>query len=132
MRPVRLFTLRCAIAVGVFATLAGCATKFDYNGNPIYLLQYGQPLDNAVDYSNPRLPILPRGRPVDPLWEIPSPYEYNDLSRYSWLNVPAPDVLTARLGDNAGCASTCSSTAVGVRMLAYADLGDLRRLSVIR
>lgn len=123
---------RFALAAGIVVLLAGCATKFDYNGKPIYFLQYGQPTDNAVDYSNPRLPILPRGRPVDPLWNIPSPFEYNDLSRYSWLNTPAPDVPLARLGDNAGCAPTCASNAFSVRMLARADVGDGSRLPVIR
>jgi len=125
-------SLRFALAAGALALLAGCATKFDYNGNPIYFLQYGQPTDNATDYSNPRLPILPRGRPVDPLWDIPNPYEYNDLSRYSWLKAPPADVLVARLGDNAGCASTCASNAFGVRMLARADVGDFSRPTVIR
>lgn len=132
MSSIQRMSLRCAVAMGVLALLAGCSTKFDYNGRPIYFLQYGQPTDNAVDYTNPRLPILPRGRPVDPLWDIPDPYEYNDLSRYSWLDTPAPDVLTARLGDNAGCASTCASTAIGVRMLARADVSDFSRVPVIR
>jgi hypothetical protein len=132
MSIIHRLSLRCVVAAGALALLAGCATKFDYNGNPIYFLQYGQPTDNAIDYSNPRLPILPRGRPVDPLWEVPSPYEYNDLSRYSWLNTPPADVLVARLGDNAGCASTCASNAVGVRMLARADVGDFSRPTVIR
>ena len=132
MSAVHRMSLRFALAAGILALLAGCATKFDYNGNPIYFLQYGQPTDNAVDYSNPRLPILPRGRPVEPLWNIPNPYDYNDLSRYSWLNTPPPDVLVARLGDNAGCAPTCASNAFGVRMLARADVGDISRLPVIR
>lgn len=132
MSSIQRLSLRCAVAMGVLALLAGCSTKFDYNGRPIYFLQYGQPTDNAVDYSNPRLPILPRGRPVDPLWDVPNPYDYNDLSRYSWLDMPAPDVLTARLGDNAGCASTCASTAIGVRMLARADVSDISRVPVIR
>ncbi len=132
MSAIHRRLLRFALAAGALAVLAGCATKFDYNGNPIYFLQYGQPTDNAIDYSNPRLPILPRGRPVDPLWEVPSPYEYNDLSRYSWLNAPPADVLVARLGDNAVCASTCASNAFGVRMLARADVGDFNRATVIR
>ncbi len=132
MRAIHRLSLRFALAAGVLALLAGCATKFDYNGNPIYFLQYGQPTDNAVDYSNPRLPVLPRGRPVEPLWNIPSPYEYNDLSRYSWLSTPPEDELIARLGDNVGCASTCASNAFGVRMLARADVGDISRLPVIR
>lgn len=132
MSVIHRMSLRCAVAAGALALLAGCATKFDYNGNPIYFLQSRQPTDNAIDYSNPRLPILPRGRPVDPLWDIPSPHEYNDLSRYSWLNAPPADVLVARLGDNAGCASTCASDAFGVRMLARADVGAFSRPSVIR
>lgn len=132
MSAIHRMSLRCAVAAAALALLAGCATKFDYNGNPIYFLQYGQPTDNAIDYSNPRLPVLPRGRPVDPLWDIPSPYDYNDLSRYSWLNSPPSDVLIARLGDNAGCASTCATNALGVRMLARADVGDFSRPSVIR
>lgn len=132
MRAIHRGSLRFALAAGALALLAGCATKFDYNGNPIYFLQKGQTTDNAIDYSNPRLPILPRGRPVEPLWEVPSPYDYNDLSRYSWLHVPPSDVLVARLGDNPGCASTCASNAFGVRMLARADVGGLSRPSVIR
>jgi hypothetical protein len=132
MSAIHRRLLRFALAAGTLAMLAGCSTKFDYNGNPIYILQYGQPTDNAIDYSNPRLPVLPRGRPVEPLWDVPSPYEYNDLSRYSWLNAPPTDVLVARLGDNAACASNCASNAFGVRMLARADVGDFSRATVIR
>jgi hypothetical protein len=132
MSIIHRMSPRLVLAAAVLALLAGCSTKFDYNGNPIYFLQYGQPTDNAVDYTNPRLPILPRGRPVDPLWNIPNPYDYNDLSRYSFLTTPPPDVLTARLGDNGSCASTCASNAIGVRMLARADVGDYSRLPVIR
>lgn len=132
MRSIHRMSLRFALAAAVLTLLAGCATKFDYNGNPIYFLQYGQPTDNAVDYSNPRLPILPRGRPVEPMWPLPSPNDYNDLSRYSWLKLPPPDVLVARLDDNTSCAPTCASNAFSVRMLARADVGDFSRLPVIR
>ena len=133
MHPIlRRLSLRSTFAVGALALLAGCSTKFDYNGNPIYLLQGGKQTDNAVDYSNPRLPILPRGRPVDSLWEIPSPYEFNDLSRYSWLHTPPPGALVARLGDNAGCAASCASIANGLRLVARADDRDIGRITVIR
>jgi len=134
MHPVlRRLTWRTTMAVGVLVLLAGCATKFDSNGNPVYLLQFGQQWDNAVDYSNPRLPILPRGRPVEPLWTIPSPYEFNDLSRFSQLQNPLPDTVIARVGDNVDCAAaSCASNANGLRLVARADVRDTGRQSVIR
>lgn len=124
--------LRSFVAVGALALLAGCATKFDTNGNQVYFFQFGQQWDNAIDYSNPRLPILPRGRPVDPLWNVPSPYEFNDLSRYSQLHNPLPDTLILRVGDNADCAATCASNANGLRLVARADVRDTGRQSVLR
>jgi len=134
MHPVlRRLSCRTTMAVGALALLAGCATKFDYNGNPVYLLQFGQQWDNAVDYSNPRLPILPRGRPVEPLWNIPSPYEFNDLSRFSQLPNPLQDTLIASVGDNANCAAaSCASNANGLRLVARADVRDTGRQPVIR
>jgi len=124
--------LRCALAAGALALLAGCATRYDYNGQPYYFLQFGQSSDNAIDYSNPRLPILPRGRPVDPLWEPPSPFEFNDLSRWSRLDVLPLETLIAQVGDNPGCAASCASNANGLRLVARADLRDNGRVSVIR
>ncbi len=124
---------RTATAICALALLAGCATKFDFNGNPVYLLQFGQQWDNAVDYSNPRLPILPRGRPMEPLWELPSPYEFDDLSRFSHLQTPLQDKTIASVGDNAHCAAAfCASNANGLRLVARADLRDTRGQPVIR
>lgn len=134
MRAIHcLPAFRSIVAMSALALLAACATKFDYNGNPVYFLQFGQQWDNAVDYSNPRLPILPRGRPVEPLWNIPDPYEFNDLSRWSFLQDPLPTTLIAQVGDNAGCAAaSCASNANGLRLVARADLRDTGRQSVIR
>lgn len=133
MRAIHcLPAVRSIIALGAVALLAGCATKFDYNGNPVYFLQFGQQWDNAVDYSNPRLPVLPRGRPVEPLWNIPNPYEFNDLSRFSQLNDPLQNTVVARVGDNADCAASCAPNANGLRLVARADVRDTGRQSVIR
>ena len=71
------------------ALLAGCATRFDAQGREIYVWQFGQDTSRDVDYSNPRLPVLPKWRPRRRLWPMPSPYEFNDLSRYSLLYEPA-------------------------------------------
>jgi len=134
MHPVlRRLTWRTTMAAGALALLAGCATKYDYSGNQVYFLQFGQQWDNAVDYSNPRLPILPRGRPVEPLWNTPSPYEFNDLSHFSQLQSPLPYTLIARVGDNTDCAAaSCASNANGLRLVARADVRDTGRQSVIR
>ena len=57
--------------------------------NAIYGWQFGQDVQRDVDYSNPRLPILPKcGRRTE-LWPVPSPYQFNDLSRYSLLTTGA-------------------------------------------
>lgn len=129
MRAIHcLPALRTIVGLSALALLAGCATKFDTNGNPVYFLQFGQQWDNAVDYSNPRLPILPRGRPVDPLWDVPSPYEFNDLSRWSFLQHPLPDTLIARVGDNTDCAAaSCASNANGLRLVVRAGVRDAGR-----
>ncbi|MEO6566038.1 MAG: hypothetical protein ABIO63_08385 [Casimicrobiaceae bacterium] len=134
MRAIHcLPAFRSIVALSAITLLAGCATKFDYSGNPVYFLQFGQQWDNAVDYSNPRLPILPRGRPVEPLWNLPNPYEFNDLSHFSQLRNPLPETLIASVGDNAGCAAaSCASNASGWRLVARADLRDAGRQSVIR
>ncbi len=134
MRAIQcLPAFRSIVALSAFALLAGCATKFDYSGNSVYFLQFGQQWDNAVDYSNPRLPILPRGRPVEPLWNIPSPFEFNDLSRYSQLHNPLQDTLFATVGDNVDCAAaSCASNANGLRLLARADVRDAGAHPVIR
>jgi len=101
-------TLRVAAAVVALAALSGCATRYDSFGRQIYVWQFGQDTSRGVDYRNPRLPILPRQAPSFELWEIPSPYEFNDLSRYSFLAPQAPLATTMiAVGDNAACAASC-------------------------
>jgi hypothetical protein len=101
-------TLRVAAAVFALAALSGCATRFDPSGNRIYVWQFGQDTSRGIDYTNPRLPVLPRQPPNFNLWEIPSPYEFNDLSRYSFLAPQSPLTTTMiAVSDNAGCAATC-------------------------
>jgi hypothetical protein len=133
-------TVTLGIACAALLTLGGCATRYDAQGNKIYGLQFGQDVQRDIDYSNPRLPILPKWRPNMELWPIPSPWQFNDLSRYSMLSdppawlaptlaelrcSPSPDgaplspwsSLAARpeasfaVGDNAGCAACNESTA---------------------
>ena len=84
--------LRAAVAVAIASTLAGCAARYDAQGNVIYRWQFlGQDTQRDIDYSTPRLPILPHQRPSNwELWPIPSPYEFNDLSRYSFLQDTTP------------------------------------------
>jgi hypothetical protein len=74
------------IALAAALSLGGCATRFDAQGNRIYVLQFGQDTQRDVDYSNPRLPILPKYRPSMELWPVPSPWQFNDLSKYSMLD----------------------------------------------
>jgi len=101
-----------ALSIAMAAALAGCATRYDSSGNRIYVWQFGQDTDRLIDYSNPRLPILPRPNPNFELWPIPSPYQFNDLSRYSLVEpVQPPDLTIARVGDNAGRAASFDSTA---------------------
>ena len=106
-------TVTLGIACAALLTLGGCATRYDAQGNKIYGLQFGQDLKRDVDYSNPRLPILPQWRPNTELWPIPSPWEFNDLSRWSMLDdrrVPV-SIAPFAVGDNADCAACNESTA---------------------
>ena len=105
-------TAMLGIALAAAVTLAGCASRFDAQGNRIYVLQFGQDVQREIDYSNPRLPILPKWRPNTDLWPIPSPWQFNDLSRYSMLDDRAPvSVAPFAVGDNADCAACNESTA---------------------
>ena len=116
--------LRTAVAAALVAALAGCATRYDAWGNQIYRWQFGQDTQRDVDYSDPRLPILPKWRPSTDLWPIPSPYEFNDLSRYSFLREPPPVTLIAHaVGDNAACAACSESNA---RLALLASRADAR------
>jgi hypothetical protein len=126
--PVNLSLLRTAVGLAALAILSGCATRYDSDGRQIYFLQFGQPTYNAIDYSNPRLPRLPRTRPTETLWEIPSPYEFNDLSRYSMVVPGTPQVRAdAAVGDNGGCAASCESIAPGALVVSRADARDSSR-----
>ena len=63
------------------------------------------------------------------LWPVPSPYEFNDLSHYSFLHaaVAAADDVRSRVGDNAACAACCDSTARLALLVVRADARDGRR-----
>ena len=127
--------LRAAVAVAIASALAGCATRFDANGNQIYRWQFGQDTSRAIDYSNPRLPQLPASRPSMDFWPLPSsPYQFNDLSQYSQLTPPAPLPDGAVLvGDNAVCvASSCESTAPAALLASRADVRDGGRSTAVR
>ena len=52
-------TLTLGIAIAAAITMAGCATRYDAQGDRIYIFQFGQDVQREVDYSNPRMPILP-------------------------------------------------------------------------
>ena len=118
----RKVTLGIALAAALAA--GGCATRFDAQGNRIYILQFGQDVQREVDYSNPRLPILPKYRPNTDLWPIPSPWQFNDLSRYSMLDDKAPvSIAPFAVGDNADCAACNESTA---RLALLALRADVR------
>jgi hypothetical protein len=118
----RVNLIRTALAVAAVASLAGCAVRYDSRGNQIYMWQFNQGSHNAVDYSNPRLPVLPRTRPLEELWEIPSPYEFNDLSRYSMVAPDAPLTgATTSVGHNAGCAAPCQKFAPAALLVSRAD-----------
>lgn len=112
-----------AAAIAALALLAtGCATRYDAWGNQIYVWQFGQDTSRDIDYSNPRMPILPRQRPSTELWPVPSPYEFNDLSRWSKLEEPLP--ISTRIadagrnvGDNAEC-GTCNDTTARLALAA--------------
>lgn len=107
---------RVAAIIAIAALTAGCATRYDTAGNQIYVWQFGQDTSRDIDYSNPRMPILPRQRPSADLWPAPSPYDFTDLSPWSFLQEPEPlttqaTSLIAGLGDNAGCAAFNDKTA---------------------
>jgi hypothetical protein len=125
---------RATLAVALLATLCGCAVRYDAWGNPIYRWQFGQDNLREIDYSDPRLPILPKWRPSTDLWPIPSPYQFNDLSRYSFLREPVPPTtMTAHgVGDNAACAACSDSTARLALLVARADARDGGRVVVAR
>lgn len=131
--PARRMLLTTATALAVALTLAGCATRYDANGDRIYFIQFGQDTDRAIDYSNPRLPILPPARTNESLWPIPSPYQFNDLSKYSFL-APQPDLGAgnASVGDNVRCAASCDSNARLALVAARADARDGSRATAIR
>jgi hypothetical protein len=120
--------LHAVAVLAVAGTLGGCATRYDTQGNVVYQWQFGQDFQRDVDYTNPRLPLLPKWRPSTQLWPVPSPYEFNDLSRWSFLREPAPLTVTAmHVGDNAVCAA-CSDSSMRLALLAVrADARDGRR-----
>jgi hypothetical protein len=121
------------IAAAIAAALAGCQTRYDAFGNRIYFLQFNQSLDRSVDYSDPRLPILPPLPARDELWPRPSPYQFRDLSQYSYLAPSAPlNVVTARVGDNRRCAAACDSNARLALVASRADARDDGRASTAR
>lgn len=99
-----------AVALAAALLLGGCATRYDAQGRQIYVWQFGQDTDRGVDYSNPRLPVLPKWRPKEQLWPLPSPYDFSDLSPYSFL-APQEGSGDIRVSDNAGCAASCTSNA---------------------
>ena len=141
------------IALAAALTLGGCATRFDAQGNRIYVLQFGQDTQRDVDYSNPRLPILPKYRPSMELWPVPSPWQFNDLSKYSMLDdrnpiwsspmlaaleCPLPPheaqlapwgaasaraIASNGVGDNVACAACNESTARLALLAVRADAG---------
>jgi hypothetical protein len=115
----RTITLGVAIAAAV--TLAGCASRFNAQGDRIYIWQFGQDNQREIDYSNPRLPILPKWRPNTDLWPVPSPWQFNDLSRYSMLGDPPVSIAPFAVGDNADCAACNESTARLALMALRAD-----------
>ena len=80
---------RVAALVFIAALSSGCATRYNAQGHEIYVWQFGQNVSRDVDYTNPRMPILPRWAPNTDLWPTPSPYEFNDLSRWSMLKCGA-------------------------------------------
>jgi hypothetical protein len=132
--PDRYTLLRAVVAVAIASTMAGCATRFDADGNRIYMWQFGQDSSRAIDYSNPRLPQLPASRPNMDLWPIPSPYQFKDLSQYSQLTPPAAlPAAEIRVGDNAGCAaSSCEPTAPLALLAARAGARDGSGTSAVR
>lgn len=131
---VRHTLLRATVAVAIASAVAGCATRYDANGNTIYRWQFGQDTSRAIDYSNPRLPQLPASRPNMDLWPVPSPYQFKDLSQYSQLTLPGPlPTADIRVSDNADCAASFCEPIAPVALLApRADARDGRRTSALR
>jgi hypothetical protein len=121
-------TAKLTIVIAALLSIAGCATRYDAQGNRIYVLQFGQDVQRDVDYSNPRLPILPKWRaPSDSLWPTPSPWQFNDLSKYSMLDERSPvSIAPLAVGDNAACAACNESTARLALLAARADAGGAR------
>lgn len=119
-----------AAAIAALVALSGCATRYDASGRAIYVWQFGQDTYRGIDYSNPRLPILPRQDPNFNLWEIPSPLQPRDLSQYSFLTPPpAPEKTAVAIGDNAACAAPCDPNARVALAAAGAFARDGRRAS---
>ncbi|MBK9117717.1 MAG: hypothetical protein IPM22_19425 [Betaproteobacteria bacterium] len=118
-----------AAAVAALVALAGCATRYDASGRAIYVWQFGQDTYRGIDYSNPRLPILPRQDPNFNLWEIPSPLQPRDLSEYSFLTPPVPHGTVVAIGDNAVCAAPREPNAPVVLAAAGAHARDRSRAS---
>jgi hypothetical protein len=120
-------TITIGFAIAAALTLAGCASQYNARGERIYIFQFGQDVQREVDYSNPRLPILPKWRPNTDLWPVPSPWQFNDLSRYSMLDDRAPvSIAPFAVGDNADCAACNESTA---RLALLASRADARGAS---
>lgn len=113
------------VSLATAALLAGCATRFDAQGREIYVWQFGQDTERGIDYSNPRLPVLPKWRPKEQLWPIPSPYDFLDLSPYSQL-APQEHPGDIRVGDNAACAAPCNPNARVALLALRADARDGR------
>ena len=109
-----------AVALAAVLLLGGCATRFDAQGRQIYVWQFGQDTERAVDRSNPRLPLLPKWRPKEELWPVPSPFDFSDLSPYSFL-APQESLGDIGLGDNAACAASCDSNARPALLASRAD-----------
>lgn len=124
---VRFALQSVVVALAAAFLLAGCATRFDAQGRQIYVWQFGQDTDRAIDYSNPRLPLLPKWRPKEQLWPVPSPYDFTDLSPFSFV-APQEGLGDVRVSDNAARAASCISNA---RPALPASCADVRSRSSI-
>ena len=117
--PLRSLRNIAFVALAVLL-LGACATRFDAQGRQIYVWQFGQDTDRSIDRSNPRLPVLPKWRPKESLWPVPSPFDFTDLSPYSFL-APQEGLGEIRLSDNAACVASCISIARPALLAARAD-----------